>query len=221
MTSDELTALRLSYTQASLGRAEVSPDPTTQFRRWLDEAMAWYTAEGNSEEPNAMILATAGPDGAPSARTVLLRHVDEAGFVFYTHYTSQKGRELAHNPQAAVVFYWGQLQRQVRLTGRVAPISREESVAYFHSRPRGSQIAAWASSQSEVIPSRAYLEAQEAYFVARFADQPTIPLPPNWGGYRLTPTSFEFWQGRPNRLHDRLRYRLQANGSWLIERLSP
>lgn len=221
MTPDELIALRLTYTQASLRRADVLPDPVEQLRGWLADAAALYAAEGFLEEPNAMTLATAGPNGAPSARTVLLRHFDHHGLVFYTHYTSQKGQELAYNPQAALLFYWGRLQRQVRLTGRVGPIPKEASQAYFETRPRGSQIAAWASSQSQVIPNRAYLEAQEAHFETLFADQPDIPLPPNWGGYRLTPDSFEFWQGRPNRLHDRLRYRLQSDGTWLIERLSP
>jgi pyridoxamine 5'-phosphate oxidase len=167
-----------------------------------------------------MTLATAAADGQPSARIVLLKEVNHDGFVFYTNYGSRKGRELAGNPRAALVFYWPQLERQVRITGAVLKTSRSESEAYFRTRPRGSQLAAWASRQSSPIPDRALLEARVKKLGAKYAGA-SVPLPPNWGGFRLRPESIEFWQGRPNRLHDRLRYSREPGGGWKIERLAP
>ena len=167
-----------------------------------------------------MTLATTAADGQPSARIVLLKEVSQDGFVFYTNYGSRKGRELAVNPRAALVFYWPQLERQVRITGAVVKTSRSESNAYFQTRPRGSQLAAWASWQSLPIPDRDVLEARVKKLEAKYAGV-SVPLPPNWGAYRLRPDSIEFWQGRPNRLHDRLRYSQEADGGWKIERLAP
>ena len=167
-----------------------------------------------------MTLATAGADCRPSARLVLLKGFDASGFVFYTNYESRKARELAANPWAALVFFWPQLARQVRIEGRVEPVAPHESDAYFHSRPRGSQLGAWASHQSQVISSRAVLDQRMQELTAAYQARP-VPRPPYWGGYRLAPTLVEFWQGRPNRLHDRLRYRRLEDGGWLIERLAP
>jgi pyridoxamine 5'-phosphate oxidase len=167
-----------------------------------------------------MTLATTAADGQPSARIVLLKEVSQDGFVFYTNYGSRKGRELAVNPRAALVFYWPQLERQVRITGAVVKTSRSESEGYFQTRPRGSQLAAWASWQSSPIPDRDVLEARVKKLEAKYAGG-SVPLPPNWGGYRLRAESIEFWQGRPNRLHDRLRYSREAGGGWKIERLAP
>jgi pyridoxamine 5'-phosphate oxidase len=169
---------------------------------------------------NAMTLATADEQGRPSARIVLLKGVDRRGFIFYTNYDSRKGRELAGNPHAALVFYWGDQERQVCVAGEVQKLSREESEAYHNSRPRGSRIGAWASKQSEVVPDRAFLESQWAKYEAEFPGA-EVPLPPYWGGYVLAPSRLEFWQGRPNRLHDRFRYARQPDDSWVIERLSP
>lgn len=192
----------------------MDPDPFRQFGTWFAEAQA-----AGIEEANAMTIATASPDGIPSARTVLLKGFGEEGFAFYTNYESQKGRDLLDNPRAALLFYWKELERQVRLTGPIKRMSREETERYFRSRPIGSQIGALVSRQSQVVPSRATLEDEFARLEAEYAGK-TVPLPDYWGGFRLRPTSFEFWQGRPNRLHDRLRYRPDA-GSWRIERLSP
>jgi pyridoxamine 5'-phosphate oxidase len=190
-------------------------DPILQFQNWLKQAKA-----AGISEPTAMTLATTAADGQPSARIVLLKEVSQDGFVFYTNYGSRKGRELAVNPRAALVFYWPQLERQVRITGAVVKTSRSESNAYFQTRPRGSQLAAWASWQSLPIPDRDVLEARVKKLEAKYAGV-SVPLPPNWGGYRLRPDSIEFWQGRPNRLHDRLRYSQEADGGWKIERLAP
>jgi len=206
--------LRRSYTLAGLRRAGLDPDPIAQFGKWLQQ-----TIDAQMLEPTAMTLATVGKSGRPSARIVLLKGVDERGLIFYTNYESRKARELAENPQGALVFYWAELERQVRVTGVVSSISREESEAYFKTRPRGHQLGAWVSTQSDVIASRGVLEERLELFEQKYPD--TVPLPPFWGGYILSPTEIEFWQGRQNRLHDRFRYTKQANGNWLIERLAP
>jgi len=190
-------------------------DPFRQFATWFDEARA-----ASPVEPNAMALATVGADGRPSLRMVLLKGADERGFVFYANYESRKGRELADMPWAALTFFWPEMERQIRIEGRVEPVSAEESDAYFHSRPIGSQRSASASHQSEVIAGREELEQRVAALSAQYHDQ-EIPRPENWGGFRVIPDAIEFWQGRANRLHDRLRYRLLASGGWQIERLSP
>jgi len=206
--------MRSEYTRDGLAEADVDADPVVQFGRWFEQA------EGAGLlEPTAMTLATATPDGVPSARMVLLRGFDQRGFVFYTNYESRKGAELAANPTAALVFWWGELERQVRIEGRVERTTREESEAYFHSRPPGSQLSAAASPQSQVIDGRAVLERRVAAMATSQRDG-QVPLPEFWGGYRLAPEVIEFWQGRPNRLHDRLRYRRTAGG-WRMDRLAP
>lgn len=201
--------------QTGLRRCDLDPDPFKQFDRWFQAARA-----ARIQAPEAMALATATADGRPAVRMVLLRGFDERGFVFYTNYESRKGRELAENPRAAIVFYWAELNRQVRAEGVVTRVSREESERYFHSRPREHQLAAWASHQSETLASRAVLERRFDELAAMYADR-EIPLPPYWGGYRLSPDLFEFWQSRPGRLHDRFRYSRQPDGTWLIVRLAP
>jgi len=198
-----------------LSEATIERDPFRQFQGWLEAALA-----APLYLPEAMTLATATPDGRPSARVVLLRGFDERGFVFYTNYDSRKGDELSANPRAALVLYWPPLERQVRIEGTVEKVSPEESDAYFQSRPRGSRLAAWASPQSRVIPDRELLERRMAELSTRFSDQP-VPRPPEWGGYRVVPVSIEFWQGRPNRLHNRFRYQRLAAGGWRLERLAP
>jgi pyridoxamine 5'-phosphate oxidase len=206
--------LRREYARARLDEASVSPEPVAEFARWFEEAL-----KAEVLEPNAMTLATASDDGAPSARIVLLKGFDERGFVFFTDYRSQKGTELDRNPRAALVFYWPELERQVRITGRTATITREESEAYFRTRPRSSRISAWVSHQSQVIRSRKVLEDRVPEFQSRFPED-EVPLPPYWGGFRLAPEAIEFWQGRESRLHDRIRYVLNGD-RWQVERLSP
>ncbi len=212
-----LADLRQEYARAELTHAHVADDPLDQFRTWFDEAL-----DADVEEPNAMTLATAGADGTPSARIVLLKGLDARGFQFYSNYESQKGTELSQNPHAALVFWWAPLERQVRIEGRVDRLPDDESTEYFHSRPRGSQLGAWASPQSQVVDDRAELEENLASVQAEYEDDDPIPRPPHWGGYVVRPTQIEFWQGRPNRLHDRLRYR-RANeqDDWTLERLAP
>ena len=206
--------LRREYARARLDETSVSANPLTEFARWCDEAL-----EAKVMEPNAMTLATATPAGAPSARIVLLKGFDERGFVFFTDYRSQKGSELEGNPAAALVCYWPELERQVRITGRASRIGREESEAYCGPRPRASRISAWVSHQSLVIGSRKELEARIPEIEARHPGE-NVPLPPYWGGFRVLPSTIEFWQGRTSRLHDRIRY-VREGGNWRIERLSP
>jgi pyridoxamine 5'-phosphate oxidase len=206
--------LRKDYRLQALDETDVHPDPLHQFQIWFDQAVA-----AQLPEPNAMTLATATLDGIPAARIVLLKAVDDRGFTFFTNYESAKGQELAANPQAALVFLWTDLERQVRITGAVEKIAATESDAYFNSRPPGSRLGAWASQQSQPIANRAVLETRLAELARQYAAQ-LAPRPPHWGGYRVLPQTIEFWQGRSNRLHDRLVYRHQAN-HWLINRLSP
>ena len=207
--------LRREYTDAGLDEQDLDANPFNQFERWFQEAI-----DAKIDLPDALTLATATSDGIPSARIVLLRGHDERGFVFYTDYESQKGKELAENPNAALVFYWRELDRQVRITGQVSKVSRENSQNYFQSRPVGSRLAALASRQSEVILDRKVLEERFEQLAAQYQDK-EIPLPSDWGGYRLSPNMIEFWSGRPSRLHDRLRYTRQPNDSWRLERISP
>ncbi len=205
----------ISVTASWLRESEAGPDPFALLARWFAAAQA-----SGMPHPDGMILATAAPDGRPSARMVLLRGLDERGFVFFTNYTSRKGRELAANPRAALVFYWGILDRQVRIEGTTEVVSAEESDAYFAGRPRGSRLGAWASPQSEVIPDRAFLEDRMQELTQRYL-RGDVPRPPNWGGVRVVPEMIEFWQGQPDRLHDRLCYQRRADGSWAMVRLAP
>jgi pyridoxamine 5'-phosphate oxidase len=208
-------SLRREYARSSLSESDVDGDPIRQFQAWFEEAVA-----AGLPDPHAMTLATATPDGRPSARDVLVRGCDERGFAFFTNYESRKGRELAANPFATLVFYWHDLERQVRIEGRVERTTAAESDAYFLARPREAQLGAWASDQSAVLPSREALEARLQEILRQFPDG-DIPRPPHWGGYRLVPEAVEFWQGRPGRLHDRLLYRRRDGGGWTIERLAP
>jgi pyridoxamine 5'-phosphate oxidase len=206
---------RYEHATVGLRRRDLDPDPIKQFSGWFTAAI-----EAELRDVNAMSLATVGKDGKPSVRIVLLKGFDQDGFVFFTNYESEKGKQLEANPRAALAFYWIELDRQIRVNGTVEKTSRQESARYFHSRPLGSQIAAWASRQSEVVDARRVLDARFAEMSERYANGP-VPLPPHWGGYCLKPEMIEFWQGRPNRLHDRFRYTRQTNGSWLIHRLAP
>jgi pyridoxamine 5'-phosphate oxidase len=221
---DPLAAMRRNYSQAGLDVSDLAPDPFAQFRRWLDEAVS-----AGLVEPNAMVLATATADGKPSARTVLLKGFDDAGFVFYSNYSSRKGVEIAANPRASLLFPWHALERQVVVEGPVSALAREESAAYFATRPRASRLASWASSQSSVIGSRAELEERYAAYERQWPvdgpgegpEEGEVPVPDWWGGYRVGVEAAEFWQGRPSRLHDRLRYRPDDRGGWVVERLAP
>jgi pyridoxamine 5'-phosphate oxidase len=230
--------LRREYSLTGLRRRDLDPDPIVQFNRWFEQASG-VRASGrimkvliriykalllvSGAQPmdvNAMTLATADKEGRPSARVVLLKGLDQRGFIFFTNYDSRKGHELAENPRAALVFYWAGLERQVCVAGEVTVLPPAESEAYFKTRPRGSRLAAWASKQSEIIKDRAQLEEKWRQLEAQFPGE-DIPKPPYWGGYILTPIRFEFWQGRPSRLHDRFRYSKQKDATWLIERLAP
>jgi pyridoxamine 5'-phosphate oxidase len=234
-----IAELRRDYKLTSLRRSDLDPDPIAQFTKWFEEAAGvrrsgqvrkffvrlykslFMTAGRHVAEANAATLATADKDGRPSARIVLLKGVDERGFIFFTNYDSRKGRELAENPHVALVFYWPDQERQVCIEGKVTKISREESEAYFKTRPRSNRLAAGASRQSEVIESRQALEKRWDEMQARYAGEGEIPMPPNWGGYVLSPARIEFWQGRPSRLHDRFHYLREGDKPWRLERLSP
>jgi pyridoxamine 5'-phosphate oxidase len=208
-----LNEMRQDYLNAALSELDVDANPLTQFARWFDEAQA-----AQVPEPNAMTLATVNKQGQPSARTVLIKEARTDGFVWFTNYDSRKGHDLEVNPKAALLFFWQALERQVRVEGVVERISEADSDAYYHSRPVNSRLGAWSSPQSEVIENRSILEARLAEFKVQFGDEP--PRPPNWGGYILKPTYFEFWQGRASRLHDRIAYCLE-NGAWRVVRLAP
>jgi pyridoxamine 5'-phosphate oxidase len=209
--------IRREYTLAGLRRADLDADPIAQFQKWFEQAAKVLTQ--NKIDVNAATLATADKSGKPSARVVLLKGLDERGFIFFTNYDSRKGRDLAENPNAALVFYWQELERQISVAGLVEKISREESENYFKSRPRGSQLAAWASNQSDILADRAVLEAKWSEMEKKFPNE--VPLQPNWGGYVLKPERIEFWQGRASRLHDRFCYTRQPDNSWKLERLAP
>lgn len=213
---NNISKLRQNYTLGGLDKADVDSDPIKQFTLWFQQAV-----DSDLLEPNAMTLATATPDGKPTARIVLLKGFSDRGFVFYTNYESQKGQQLIANPYAALVFLWDKLERQIRIEGKVEQLSPAESDDYFHSRPKASQLGAWASNQSQVIADRQVLEQNLSALETKYADATIVPRPKHWGGFKVIPHQIEFWQGRPSRLHDRLVYYLQDDGSWEIERLSP
>jgi pyridoxamine 5'-phosphate oxidase len=211
-----LADLRENYGLGELSEQNCETNPIVQFERWIQDAQ-----RADLKEPNAMVLATATRDGRPSARVVLLKEVSDLGFVFYTNYSSRKARELETNPFAALTFYWPELERQVRVEGEVRRVPQHQSEAYFRTRPKGSRLGAWASHQSQVLPSREPIEARLKELEAEYAGEGDVPVPEFWGGYCLLPDAIEFWQGRPNRLHDRLRYRKGDAGGWVLERLAP
>ncbi|HPX05851.1 MAG TPA: pyridoxamine 5'-phosphate oxidase [Tenuifilaceae bacterium] len=214
MRTKDISAIRKEYLITQLNEDDVQSDPLKQFEQWLNEAV-----ESNVNEPTAMTLATSTFEGKPSARVVLLKGVSPEGFSFFTNYDSKKGKQILQNPYGALVFFWPELERQVRIEGKVAKLTDKQSDEYFKTRPEGSKIGAWASPQSQVIPNRKYLENLKSDFHEEFSKR-TIKRPPNWGGYVLAPTCIEFWQGRADRLHDRIQYTL-TNGVWTIERLAP
>lgn len=214
MIRPEIASLRTEYSLKTLNETEVLPHPVLQFQSWFQEAVACEV-----EEVNAMTLATATKTGMPSARIVLLKSVDENGFVFFTNYHSRKGKQLTENPQAALVFFWKELQRQVRIEGKVEVLNEKDSDEYFYSRPYGSRLGAWASPQSEPISNRTVLEERLHEYELHFGEN--VPRPPYWGGFLVKPFVMEFWQGRPNRLHDRIEYQLQLPDTWKLQRLAP
>ncbi|MFB7502201.1 pyridoxamine 5'-phosphate oxidase [Streptomyces broussonetiae] len=213
-------AMRKQYQAEGLAEQDLATRPMDQFARWFEDA-ARAALHGTLYEPNAMVVSTADAAGRPSSRTVLMKQFDSDGFVFYTNYDSRKGRELADNPHIALLFPWHPLSRQVIVTGTARRTGRDETAAYFRTRPHGSQLGAWASTQSSVVASRAALDTAFADLEARYPDGEQVPVPPHWGGFRVVPETIEFWQGRLNRLHDRLRYTARPEGTWKVERLSP
>ncbi|MFM9446132.1 pyridoxamine 5'-phosphate oxidase [Streptomyces acidiscabies] len=215
--SPDPAAMRTQYRAEGLAEEDLAATPVEQFARWFKQA----ASEAHLFEPNAMVVSTADTEGRPSSRTVLLKHFDEQGFVFYTNYGSRKARDLAGNPYVSLLFPWHPMARQVIVHGVARRTGRDETAAYFRTRPHGSQLGAWASTQSSVVPSRAELDASYAELTARYPEGEQVPVPPHWGGFRVAPQSVEFWQGRENRLHDRLRYVEEADGGWRVERLSP
>ncbi|MEW1643530.1 pyridoxamine 5'-phosphate oxidase [Streptomyces sp. NPDC091219] len=210
-------AMRKRYRVTGLDEDDLADGPMEQFGRWFEEAVE----QDLVHEPNAMVVSTADTDGRPSSRTVLMKHYDDQGFVFYTNYGSRKARELDANPHVSLLFPWHPMARQVLVTGIARRTGRDETAAYFRTRPHGSQLGAWASAQSSVIASRAELESSYAELEARYPEGEQVPVPPHWGGFRIAPRTVEFWQGRDNRLHDRLRYTAWPSGGWHVERLSP
>ncbi|MEV7859565.1 pyridoxamine 5'-phosphate oxidase [Streptomyces hirsutus] len=212
-----LASMRKQYRAEGLSETELAATPLEQFARWFKQA----ATEGGLFEPNAMVVSTADAQGRPSSRTVLLKHFDERGFVFYTNYDSRKGRELTGNPYVSLLFPWHPMARQVIVNGVARRTGRDETAAYFRTRPHGSQLGAWASGQSSVLTDRADLDAAYAELAARYPEGEQVPVPPHWGGFRVAPQAVEFWQGRENRLHDRLRYVARPDGGWRVERLSP
>lgn len=214
MNSEIIENLRQDYRANSLDERDALPNPFDMFEKWFEEAL-----KAGLHEPNAMTLATANLEARPSARIVLLKGFDSTGFVFYTNYHSKKGLEMSQNPQASLLFYWGELERQIRINGTIARVSDPESSAYFHSRPRASQLGAWASPQSQIITDRSLLDENWKKLDEEYAHR-ELPKPDHWGGFRLHPQDFEFWQGRPSRLHDRLAYHLEGK-TWVIDRLAP
>jgi pyridoxamine 5'-phosphate oxidase len=213
--ADPIDQIRRKYYRGPLGRDALDADPIVQFERWFEEARARVS----DAEPNAMTLATVGPSGAPGARTVLLKYFDQNGFVFFTNLESRKAAHMAQNPSVALLFWWSELERQIEITGVAKRVSTAEAAKYFMTRPRGSQLGAWVSDQSRVLTSRKALEIKLGEMKRKFADR-EVPLPKFWGGYRVTPATIEFWQGQPDRLHDRFQY-VREGAGWKIQRLAP